>query len=81
MVARCNHLVRMRIAQALSDGEWHSVDYIKDRFITNGWSFLNGPQLAQLCRGTVGIEKRHLRNRDPEFRLVRPAQFYQWMQT
>jgi hypothetical protein len=77
-VARRNHLVRMRIAEALKDGEWHSVDAIVDRFICEGWSFINGKQLTLLCK-CEGIEIRHRRNSAREFRLANPTAFYEWM--
>ena len=57
-MARRNHLIRMRIATVLADGEWKSVDEIKSYFIQHGWSFHNTVQIAQLCRMTTGIEIR-----------------------
>ncbi len=57
-MGRRNHLVRMRIATVLADGEWKSIDEIKSVFLHHGWSFLNSHQLAQLCRMTTGIETR-----------------------
>ena len=59
-MARRNHLVRMRIATVLADGEWKSADEIKECFIHHGWSFHNKAQLAQLCRMTTGIEVRKI---------------------
>lgn len=79
-VARRNHLVRMRIAEALADGEWHSIDAVVNRFLIESWSFVNGKQLAAICRGSVGIDSRHRMGCPKEFRLTYPAAFYKWMQ-
>lgn len=79
-VARRNHLVRMRLAEALSDGQWHSIDAIVDRFLSEHWSFINAKQLSTLCRGTTGIEGRHRMGCEREFRLTSPSAFYSWME-
>lgn len=59
-MAKRNHLVRMRLATVLADGNWKTIEEIKSIFLNHGWSFHNSAQLAQLCRMTSGIQIRKI---------------------
>jgi hypothetical protein len=57
-MGRRNHLARIRLAEAMKDGEWRTAADIAAIFRLNGWSYTSTQQIGNLCSRSPGWVSR-----------------------
>ena len=82
-MGRRNHLVRLRIAKIMVDGEWRTAAEIAIRFRSEGWSFTSTGQLGNLLSRSPGIIRRRTGGSTTVFtyRMNNPSAYDDFMQT